>query len=85
METAITGTARRELGFVVFLASAGLALVMLVAFVPWYGALVTGTGTGTGTARPAVVQPAKVTPAKAVPIQKAIPVAAAEVDAALGR
>jgi hypothetical protein len=83
METAITGAARRELAFVVFLASAGLALVMLVAFVPWYGALVTGAGTG--TARPAVVQPAKVTPAKAVPIKKAIPVGAAEVDAALGR
>jgi hypothetical protein len=42
METAYTGAARRELAFVVFLASAGLALVLLVAFVPWYGAVVSG-------------------------------------------
>ena len=71
METAYTGAARRELAFVVFLASAGLALVLLVAFAPWYGAVVSGS------ARPAVVQPAKVTPAD----QNRL----AEVDAALGR
>ena len=71
METAFTGSARRELGFVVFLASAGLALVLLVAFAPWYGVVVNGT------ARPAVVQPAKVAPAD--------PNGLAEVGAALGR
>jgi hypothetical protein len=83
METAITGAARRELAFVVFLASAGLALVMLVAFVPWYGALVSGGSVG--TARPAAVQPAKVTPAKAVQMRKAHPVGPAAVGVALGR
>ena len=82
METAYTGAARRELAFVVFLASAGLALVMLVAFAPWYGVV---SGAGAGSVRPAVVQPAKVAPAKAVPMKKAVPVGLAEVDAALGR
>jgi hypothetical protein len=81
METAYTGAARRELAFVVFLASAGLALVMLVAFAPWYGAVVSGAG----GARPAVVQPAEVVPAKAVPMKKVIMVRPAEEDAALGR
>jgi hypothetical protein len=32
--------ARRELGFVLSVALAGLLLVMVVAFTPWYGAVV---------------------------------------------
>jgi hypothetical protein len=70
MDTAHTGTARRELAFVLFLASAGLTLVLLVAFAPWYSVVVSSS------ARPAG-RPAQVAPAD--------PNGLAEVDAALGR
>lgn len=45
-----TVSARRELGIVLALAVLGLALVLLVAFTPWYGAA------GAGGAGAAVVQ-----------------------------
>jgi hypothetical protein len=38
-------TARRELAFVLAVAGLGLALVLIVAFAPWY---TPGTGGGTG-------------------------------------
>jgi hypothetical protein len=37
-----TVSARRELGIVLALAVLGLALVLLVAFAPWYGPAATG-------------------------------------------
>jgi hypothetical protein len=45
-----TVSARRELGIVLALAVFGLALVLLVAFAPWYGPV------GAGDAGAAVVQ-----------------------------
>jgi hypothetical protein len=39
-----TGNARRELAFVCCLAVAGLALVLVVAFAPWYGPVVLALG-----------------------------------------
>jgi hypothetical protein len=44
MDTRYGRTARRELAFVVSLAVAGLALVLVVAFAPWYGAVVVAVG-----------------------------------------
>jgi hypothetical protein len=43
MNTAIGRAARRELAVVVGLASAGIALVLLVAFAPWYEPVIAGT------------------------------------------
>jgi hypothetical protein len=40
----VTGNARRELAFVFCLALAGLAVVMVVAFAPWYGPVVLALG-----------------------------------------
>jgi len=37
MQTRYRQAARRELAFVVSVAGAGVALVLLVAFTPWYG------------------------------------------------
>ena len=37
-----TVSARRELGLVLALAVLGLALVLIVAFAPWYGPVVPG-------------------------------------------
>lgn len=42
MNTAIGKAARRELAVVVGLASAGIALVLLVVFAPWYEQVVPG-------------------------------------------
>jgi hypothetical protein len=39
-----TGNARRELAFVFCLAVAGLALVLIVAFAPWYGPVALALG-----------------------------------------
>jgi hypothetical protein len=39
-----TRTARRELAFVLCLAVVGLALVLVVAFAPWYEPVVLGLG-----------------------------------------
>jgi hypothetical protein len=43
-------SARRELAFVLAVAAAGLVLVLVVAFVPWYSA---GTGGNAEVSRPA--------------------------------
>jgi hypothetical protein len=42
MHTRQTRTTRREMTFVVSLAFAGLTLVMLVAFAPWYEPVMLG-------------------------------------------
>ena len=42
MDTRYTRTARRELAFVLSVAAFGLALVMVVAFAPWYEPMITG-------------------------------------------
>lgn len=42
METRYTRAARRELGFVLFVAVFGVAMVLLVAFTPWYESVVLG-------------------------------------------
>ena len=42
METGYTHAARRELGFVLCVAVFGLAMVLLVAFAPWYDSMVLG-------------------------------------------
>jgi hypothetical protein len=39
-----SGNARSELGFVLWLALAGLILVVVVAFAPWYGPVVVALG-----------------------------------------
>jgi nitrate reductase NapE component len=39
-----SGNARNELGFVLGLSLVGLILVLAVAFVPWYGAVVLALG-----------------------------------------
>ena len=39
MKTRYGPAARRELGFVLSVALAGLILVIVVAFAPWYGAV----------------------------------------------
>jgi hypothetical protein len=42
METRYTRAARREMAIVLSLAVAGIALVVLVAFAPWYERMMTG-------------------------------------------
>jgi hypothetical protein len=42
MDTRYTRAARREMALVLFLAVAGIALVTLVAFAPWYEPMVMG-------------------------------------------
>ncbi len=42
MDTGFTQTARRELGFVLCVAVFGVAMVLLVAFTPWYESMVLG-------------------------------------------
>jgi hypothetical protein len=42
MDTRYTRAARREMAIVLCLAVAGIALVVLVAFAPWYEPMVTG-------------------------------------------
>jgi hypothetical protein len=42
MESRYTRAARRELGFVLFVAVFGVAMVLLVAFTPWYESMVLG-------------------------------------------
>ena len=42
METRYSRAARRELAFVLCVAVAGIALVMVVAFAPWYEPMVLG-------------------------------------------
>ncbi len=42
MDTRYTRAARRELAFVLCVAVVGIALVMVVAFAPWYEPMVTG-------------------------------------------
>ncbi len=42
METRYTRAARRELAFVLFVAVFGIALVLVVAFAPWYESMVIG-------------------------------------------
>lgn len=44
MEFGTARAARRELAFVVILAALGIALVMLVAFMPWYQSAASGDG-----------------------------------------
>ena len=57
MNTAIGRAARRELAVVVGLASTGIALVLLVAFAPWYEPVVAGTrGASVMETNPPVVQ-----------------------------
>ena len=42
MNTRHTCSGRREVGFVLSVAVAGIALVLVVAFAPWYGPMVIG-------------------------------------------
>ena len=42
MDSRFTRTARRELGFVLCVAVFGVAMVLLVAFTPWYESMVLG-------------------------------------------
>jgi hypothetical protein len=42
MDTRYTRAARRELGFVLCVAVFGIAMVLLVAFAPWYESMVLG-------------------------------------------
>lgn len=42
MSTRYTRSTRRELGFVLSVAGFGVALVLLVAFAPWYDPVVLG-------------------------------------------
>ncbi len=42
MDTRYARAARRELAFVLCVAVVGIALVMVVAFAPWYEPMVTG-------------------------------------------
>jgi multidrug efflux pump subunit AcrB len=42
MDTRYTRAARRELGFVLSVAVLGIALVLVVAFAPWYDPVVIG-------------------------------------------
>ena len=42
MDTRFTPTARRELAFVLCVAVFGVAMVLLVAFTPWYESMVLG-------------------------------------------
>jgi hypothetical protein len=42
MDTNYARAARRELAFVLCVAVVGIVLVLMVAFVPWYGPVVTG-------------------------------------------
>jgi len=42
MNTRHTHSGYRELGFVLSVAMAGIALVLVVAFAPWYGPMVLG-------------------------------------------
>ena len=42
MDTRYTRTARRELGFVLCVAVFGIALVLVVAFAPWYEPIMMG-------------------------------------------
>jgi hypothetical protein len=44
MQTRYNHAARRELGFVLSVAVAGIALVLLVAFAPWYDPVVMTLG-----------------------------------------
>jgi hypothetical protein len=44
MQTRYGHAARRELGFVLGLAVAGVGLVLLVAFAPWYDPVVMSLG-----------------------------------------
>jgi len=39
-----SGNTRREMGFVVVFALAGLLMAMLVAFAPWYGPVAVAAG-----------------------------------------
>jgi len=42
MDTRYTRAARRELAFVLCVAVIGIALVLVVAFAPWYEPMMTG-------------------------------------------